>query len=326
MKNIFSLIAVIVALVGYGAMADAQQPRKVALVGFLSGPSLFSIKPRTEAFRQGLRELGYIEGQNIIVDWRSAEGVVERLPDLASELVRLKVDVIVAVSDPAVLAAKNVTKIIPIVMTNVTDPVGTGLVASLAHPGGNITGLPASPVGLGGKQLELLKETVSKISRVALLWNSSNRSNALNLDDARVAAGALRVALQPLEVRGPDDFEAAFSAIRREHASALMVLRNPLTTTYPARIADFATKNRLPGIGGTEFVDHGGLMSYGANLPELYRRAAFFVDKILKGAKPGDLPVEQPMKFELIINLKTAKQIGLTIPQSVLYRADKVIK
>lgn len=323
-KIVTSMLATI--LVATVSLAEAQQPVKVPLVGFLTGPSLSSIKPRTEAFRQGLRELGYVEGKNIAVEWRSAEGVAERLPDLAAELVRLKVDVIVAVSEPGVRAAKDATKTIPIIMMNVTDPVGTGLVASLAHPGGNITGLTGNPGTLGGKQLELLKETVSKVSRVAVLWNSANRSNALNWDNINVAAGPVGVTLLSLQVRDSGDLESAFAAIKRERANAIMVLRNPLTTSQSKPIADFAVKSRLPGIGGDEFVDAGGLMSYGANLSDLYRRAAYYVDKILKGAKPADLPVEQAMKFDLIINLKTAKQIGVTIPQSVLYRADKVIK
>jgi putative tryptophan/tyrosine transport system substrate-binding protein len=277
-----------------------------------------------------MKKLGYIEGQNIAAEYRFAEGALERLPNLATELVRLNVDIIVAPGSGAV-AAKKATNTIPIVITN-GDPVGTGLVASLAHPGGNVTGLSAFISELGGKQLELLKEAFPRVSRVGVFWYKQTNPSGIGQDklllgEMKVAAGALRVKLQLLELRGLDDFEPAFLAIKGERANALIVLRSPLTTTHRATVVDFATKSRLPSMyGDREFVDAGGLMSYGVNIADLWGRAAYYVDKILKGAKPADLPVEQPTKFELIINLKTAKQIGLTIPQSVLYRADKVIK
>ena len=312
-------------LIAFCFSAEAQQTKKVPRIGFLSSGSP-SLNIDAEAFRQGLRELGYIEKQNIIVEYRYAEGVTERLPDLAAELVKLNVDVIVATGTPATQAAKNATKTIPIVMT-VSDPVGTGLVASLPHPGGNVTGLSNLYQDLGGKQLELLKEAVPKISRVAVLWDPANAAHVLWLGELKIAAGALRVTLQPVEVHGPDDFEPAFAAIKREGASAFIVLAYALASDHRPRIVDFAIKSRLPAMYPTSiFTEAGGLMSYGENPLASRRRAATYVDKILKGAKPGDLPVEQPTKFELAINLKTAKAIGLTIPSSVLLRADKVIK
>jgi len=253
--------------------------------------------------------------------------MADRVPNLAAELVQRKIDVILVTGTPATQAAKNATKTIPIVMINVTDPVGTGLVASLAHPGGNVTGLSNLYEDVGGKQLELLKEAFPKISRVAVLWDSANPGNALSLGKMKVAAETLRITLQPLEIHGPDDLELALSAIKKEHISALSALRNAVTNNYRPRIVDFAAKSRLPAMyPDREFVEVGGLMSYGPNFADLFRRAATYVDKILKGAKPADIPVEQPTKFELVINLKTAKALNLTIPQSVLYRADKVIR
>ncbi len=309
-----------------GSLAEAQQPKKVPRIGYLSPLLPPSESTRSEAFRQGLRELGYVEGKNIFIEYRYAEGKLDRLPDLAAELVGLKVDVIMT-GGPGALAAKDATKTIPIVMTDVADPVALGLVASLAHPGGNVTGLSPLAKELSGKQLELLKEAFPRVSRVAVFLDPTSRSNALSLGEIKVAAGALQVTLQPLEVRGPDDFEPAFSAIKRERAGTLIVLRNAVTFTYRARIVDFTAKSRLPAMyADSEFTDAGGLMSYGSNRADLWRRAATYVDKILKGTKPADLPVEQPMKFELVINLKAAKQIGLTIPPNVLARADKVIK
>ena len=303
----------------------ARQTKKVPRIGYLDTGSRSSAV--VEAFQQGLRDLGYIEGQNITIEYRSTTGMAERLPNLAAELVQLKIDIIVVSGSPSTQAAKNATKRIPIVMTSVTDPVGIGLVASLAHPGGNVTGLSNVGSDLGGNQLELLKEAFPKVSRVAVLWDSASRGNALWLGEMRVAAQALRITLQPLEVHDPNDFEPAFSAIEKEHASALSALRNAVTNNYRPRIVDFVAKSKLPAMyPDREFVEVGGLMSYGPNFADLFRRAATYVDKILKGAKPSDLPVEQPTKFELVINLKTAKQIGLTIPQSVLFRADKVIK
>ena len=327
-KKVISL-ALGAMLLALSFPVEAQQAKKVPRIGFLSGraePTPATPDPTAAAFRQGLRELGYMEGKNILIEYRYAEGKLDRLPDLATELVRLKVDVIMT-GGPGASAAKDATKTIPIVITDVGDPVGVGLVASLAHPGGNVTGWSTLAKELSGKQLELFKEAFPKISLVAVLWDPTNPSNALSLGETKVAAAALRVTLQPLEVRGPDDFETAFSAIKRERASALMVLRNPVTITHRTRIMDFAAKSRLPAMySDSEFTDAGGLMSYGSNRLDLYRRAATYVDKILKGAKPADLPVEQPTKFELVINLKTAKQIGLAIPPNVLARADKVIK
>jgi putative ABC transport system substrate-binding protein len=270
-----------------------------------------------------MKELGYIEGKNIAAEYRFAEGAPERLPSFAAELVRLNVDAIVAPGSGA-RAAKKATDTIPIVITY-GDPVGDGLVASLSRPAGNVTGLSGFVSELGGKQLELLKETFPKVSRVAVFWWTSQ--NALLLEDMKLAAGALRVTLQSLELRTADDFEPAFSAIKKDRANALIALRNTLTATYRTRIVDFAAKSRLPAIyPDAEFVNAGGLMSYGVNVPHLWGRAAIYVDKILKGAKPADLPVEQPTKFELMINLQAARQIGLTIPPNVLARADKVIK
>jgi putative ABC transport system substrate-binding protein len=317
-------------LVVCGAVALAQQPKKVPRIAFLAGGSRSGDSLLIESFWQRMKELGYIEGKNIAAEYRFAEGALERLPNFAAELVRLNVDIIVAPGSGA-RAAKKATNTIPIVITY-GDPVESGLVASLAHPGGNVTGLSGFVSELGGKQLELLKEAFPKVSLVAVLWwNQTNPSgigqDAFLLGEMKVAAGALRVTLQALELRSLDDFEPAFSAIKGERANAVIVLRNPLTTTHRTRIVDFAAKSRLPAMyGDKEFVDAGGLMSYGVNIADLWGRAATYVDKILKGAKPADLPVEQPTKFELIINLKAAKQIGVTIPPNVLARADRVIK
>jgi putative ABC transport system substrate-binding protein len=302
--------------------APAQQSAKVPRIAFLAGGSRSADSLLIETFWQRMKQRGYVEGKNIAAEYRFAEGTPERLPDFAAELVRLNVDVIVAPGSGAV-AAKNATNTIPIVVTY-GDPVGLGLVASLAHPGGNVTGLSGFASELGGKQLELLKEAFPRVSRVAVLWW---KQNALMLEDMKVAARALGVTLQPLELRSVDDFEPAFSAIKRERAQALLVVRNPLTVTHRTRIVDFAAKSRLLAMyGDREFIEVGGLMSYGVSIPDLWGRAATYVDKILKGAKPSDLPVEQPTKFEFVINLKTAKQIGLTIPPNVLVRADKVIR
>jgi putative ABC transport system substrate-binding protein len=307
--------------------AEAQQTKKIPRIGILSSGSPSSSKEVVEPLEQGLRDLGYIEGQSITIEHRYAEGMAERLPDLAAELVQLKVGVIIVGGSPSTQAAMNATKTIPIVMTNANDPVGIGLVASLAHPGGNVTGLSNVGSDLGGKQLELLKEAFPKVSRVAVLSDSAIPGNALWLGEMKVAAEALRITLQPVDIHRPDDFERAFSAIKKEHASALSALWNGVNNNYRARIVDFAAKSRLPAMyPEREFVEAGGLMSYGPNFADLYRRAATYVDKILQGRKPADLPVEQPTKFELIINLKAAKQIGLTIPPNVLARADKVIK
>src|SRR5262249_46417827 len=321
---VYALPALILATIH---LANAQQPKKVQRIGLLSSGSPSSTKKGVEAFRQRLRELGYVEGQNIVIEYRYAEGVADRFPNLVAELVQLKVDVIVVGGTPATQAAKNATKTIPIVMARVAEPVGTGLNPSLAHPGGNVTGLSNLYEELGGKQLELLKEAFPKISRVAVLWDPVNVGNVLMLKNLKVAAGALQITLQSLEAHVPDDLEPAFAAITREGANALSVLANSLVGSYRARIIDFAAKSRLPAIyDQSRWVDAGGLMSYGPDYIDLWHRAANYVDKILKGAKPADLPVEQPTKFEFVINLKTAKQIGLTIPPNVLARADKVIR
>jgi putative tryptophan/tyrosine transport system substrate-binding protein len=312
---------------GLTIRAEAQQTPKVSRIAFLAGGSRSADSRLLEAFWQRMKEIGYIEGKNIAVEYRFAEGVPERLPNFAAELVRLNVDVIVAPGSGAV-AAKKATNIIPIVITY-GDPLGSGLVASLARPGGNVTGLSGFLSELGGKELELLKEAFPRVSRVAVLWwNSSGiGQDALLLGEMKVTAESLRVTLQPLEVRSVNDFESAFSSVRAERANAFIVLRNPLTTTHRTRIVDFAAKSRLPAIyGDKEFVDAGGLMSYGVNIADLWGRAATYVDKILKGTKPADIPVEQPKKFEFVINLKTVKLIGLTIPPNVLARADKVIR
>ena len=328
MKNCFYFF-LIIAFLGGVAIAEAQQPTKVPRIGFLvaNSPSVYTA--RIEAFRQGLRELGYMEGKNIIIESRSAEGNLDLLPSLAAGLVRLKVDAIVAAGgDPPVRAAKQATQTIPIVMANASDPVGAGLVASLNRPGGNITGLSTAPgPEIYGKHLELLKETFPRLTRVAILSNPANRFSALALREAETTARAFKVSLQILEARNPDEFETAFAAATKERAGALLVVEDPMFFGERTRLANFAAKSRLPAIYGIlEYVEVGGLMAYAAERTDMFRRAATYVDKILKGAKPADLPVEQPTKFELVINLKTAKQIGVTIPQSVLYRADKVIR
>jgi putative ABC transport system substrate-binding protein len=307
--------------------ADAQQPKKVPRIGILS-PG-FANPPRAgrKEFWQEMRELGYIEGQNIIAEYRYAEGNSERLPELAAELVRLKMDVIVANTTSGSLAAKRATTSIPIVMTNASDPVGSGLVASLARPGGNVTGLSMLNTELGGKRIELLKEIVPSLSLVYVLWNASNDGNLLIKNDSERAAHGFKIELRSLEARSRGDLETALGAIKSGPRNALSVVEEPLTFDNRALIFAYALKHHIPSIFGLkEYVDDGGLMSYGISLPDLYRRAAVYVDKILKGAKPADLPVEQPMKFEFVINLKAAKQIGLTIPPNVLARADRVIR
>src|SRR5713226_305631 len=317
-------LAILVLLVGCAGMAEAQQPKKVPRIGVLS-PGFPGPSPLLDAFRQGLRELGYVEGQNIAIEYRFAEAKLERLHDLAAELVRLKVDVILTINTPASQAAKNATKTIPIVFTYVADPAA--LVASLARPGGNITGLTTLAEELSGKRLELLNEALPGISRVAVLWNPASPTNTRVFRETESASRQLGMRLQPLEVRGPDELQNAFKVATRERAGALFVIEDLVMSSHRTRILDLAVKSRLPTASQyREFAEAGGLLSYGANLPDLFRRAATYVDKILKGRKPADLPVEQPMKFEFVINLNTAKQIGLTIPQSVLYRADKVIK
>jgi len=317
----------VIAFVMCGAVAQAQQSKKVPRIGYLTVASLSSNVARVEAFRQGLRELGYVEGKNIAIEWRSAEGKFERQGELAAELVRLKVDVIVSSGPTMTRAAKEATATIPIVMAQDTDPVENGFVASLARPGGNITGLSVLSPELSGKQLELVKEIIPKLSRVAVIGNSNEPANPKTLKEIELAAGAFRVQLQSLDVRDSKDIETAFRAATKAHADALIVLASAIVTDHRTAIAKLALKSRLPAIYGSSiWVDDGGLMSYGTSLIDLSRRAATYVDKILKGTKPADLPVEQPTKFEFVVNLKAAKQIGLTIPPNVLARADKVIK
>jgi ABC-type uncharacterized transport system substrate-binding protein len=307
--------------------AEAQQPKKVPRIGLLGVVSASAAEGRIEAFRQGLRELGYVEGKNIVIEYRTAEGKLERLPALAAELVRLKVDVIVTRGPPPTRSAKEATSTIPIVMGSDIDPVGNGFVASLARPGGNITGLSALSPELSGKQLELLKEIIPKLSRVAVLGTSTIPGSAQVLRETEAAARVFGVQLQYLEVRGPTDIEMAFRAASKGHADAVLVLPGPFTLSQRMQVVDLAVKSRLPAMyPQSEYVEDGGLMTYGPSINDLFRRAATYVDKILKGAKPADLPVEQPTKFEFVINLKAAKQIGLTIPPNVLARADRVIK
>jgi len=323
----------VLALLALGAApftAEAQQATKVARIGYLANNPATSPYLR-ETFLQGLRDLGYVEGRNLVIEYREAEGKADRLPALAAELVALKVDVILAAgSTLTARVAKEATTTIPIVFAAVGDPVGSGLVTSLARPGGNVTGLSSFGAELVGKRLELLKQAVPGVDRVAVLWFPGalgERTDKDMLREAEAAARALAVRLQVVEARGPADFDRAFSDMTRARAGVLTVLPANMFLREHKRLVDLAAKNRLPAVyTSREFVDAGGLMSYGANQPDLFRRAATYVDKILKGAKPGDLPVEQPTKFELIINLKTAKDLGLTIPQSVLARADEVIQ
>ena len=306
--------------------AEAQQPTTIPRIGYLGGAT-GSGEARIEALRQGLRELGYVEGKNIVIEWRYAEGKPDRERALAAELVRLKVEVIVTVGSTATRAAKEATSTIPIVMTQDPDPIGNGFVASLARPGGNITGLSNVNRELSGKRLELLKEVIPGLSRVAVLGTSTFPGTAQNLKETELAAGALRIQLQYLDVLDPKDIETAFRGASKGRAEAVLVLGGSVLNPQRARVVELAAKRRLPTIYGIrESVEAGGLMSYGPSGNDLTRRAATYVDKILKGAKPAELPVEQPTKFEFIINLKAAKQIGLTIPPNVLARADRVIR
>src|SRR6266550_2715734 len=326
-KTGWSSTLVVSVLLVVGVIADAQQPGKILRIGYLSSDSPSTIAVRIEAFRQGLRELGHVEGKNIVIEWRFAEGKADRLAGLAAELVRLKVEVIVTSGPAATRAAKEATVSIPIVTAQDPDPVGNGLVASLARPGGNITGLATLAPEISGKRLELVKEIIPRLSRVAVLGTSRLAGDTQSLKETELAGGALRVQLQYLDVVGPKDIETVFRAAIKEHADAVLVLTSPVINSQRTQIVELAVKSRLPAIYPfPEYVEAGGLMSYGVSFTELARRAATYVDKILKGAKPADLPVEQPKKFELIINLKAAKQIGLTIPPNVLARADKVIR
>ncbi len=307
--------------------AAAQQSGKIPRIGFQLDTSPAALASRLEGFRQGLRELGYTEGKNIVIEWRSSDSNPESRREIAAELVRLKLDVIVSPGPSVTRSLKEATSTVPIVMAQDTDPVGSGFVASLAKPGGNITGLSALAPETTGKQLALLKEIRPKLSRVAVIGNSQNPGDAQTLREAVLAAGALDLYLRYLDVLDAKELDSAFQAAAKGRADAVMVLGNPILNANRKRVVDLSAKHRLPAsYGRPEFVEAGGLMYYGTNYNDLYRRAAYYVDKILKGAKPGDLPVEQPTKFELVINLNAAKQIGATIPPSVLAKADRVIK
>ena len=319
MKNVFAFLPIIV-LLGGGAIAEAQQPARIPRIGILAAPSAFFFSTRLEAFRQRLRELGYVEGKNILIEYRYAEGKLERLPDLAAELVRLKVDVIVT-AGPSNRVAKKASATIPIVFAADSDPVGGGLVSGLARPGGNITGLSLMSPDLNGKRLELLKEAFPKVAHVAFLWGSPTARGNLTLTEMESATKALRLKLKSLKVQSLDDFDGAFARAKRDGSQALVTSPHPLINTQQRQVLDFAAKNRLPAMYPTsEFVEAGGLMSYAPNYVDLFRRAADYVDKILNGTKPADLPIDQPKKFELIVNLKAAKQIGVTSPPNVLAR------
>ncbi len=323
------IIAVLILAIGAACPpVDAEQAPKIAKIGMLILTAPGATAHLLEAFRQGLRERGYVEGKNFVLEPRYGEARAERLPELARELVSLKVDVILASTDLAIAAVKQQTSTIPIVMVNSTDPVGTGFVASLARPGGNVTGLSNISPELSGKRLELLREAVPGLSRVAFIWNPDVRGAVLDYKETEAAARSLRLQLQSAEVLRAEDLDRAFSAVTNQRAQALIVQTpNPVLFANRGQIVSFAQRNRLPSMySQKEFVDAGGFMSYGPGTADLWRRAATFVDKILKGTKPADLPVEQPTRFELVINLKTAKALGLTIPQSVLIRADQVIQ
>ena len=326
-----NMIAGVAAAMAWPLAARAQQARKTHTIGWLSPANPPSPAappgPFSKAFSKGLRELGWIVGQNITIEPRYAENRLERLPELAAELVHLNVDVIVSIGTLGPLAAKRATSTIPIVMMAAGDPLGSGLVASLARPGGNVTGMSLMVPDIGGKRLELLKELLPRLSRVAVLWDAANPYPAIVFKETQAAGQSLGIEIQSLEVRGPDDFDGAFDAMRKRRPDALMTVEDPLTFDYRRRIADFALVEQLPSIFGiSEDVAAGGLMSYGANVPDLFRRAAGYVDKILRGAEPADLPVQQPTKFELIINLKTAKALGLQVPATLLARADEVLE
>ena len=326
-KTGFLSILVVVILLAVAVIAEAQQPTKIPRIGYLAAASLSANAARTEAFRQGLRELGYVEGKNIFIEWRYGEGKGDRMPAFAAELVRLKVDVIVTGGTGSTLAAKESTSTIPIVMAQDNDPVGSGVVTSLAQPGGNITGLSTLAPEISGKQLELLKEIVPRLIHTAVIGTSTNPGNTQRLKEIELAAGAFNIQLKYLDVLGSKDIETAFQAASKGHADALLVLGGAVLNSHRTQVIQLAVKSRLPVIyGRRDFVEDGGLVSYGVSFTDLDRRAATYVDKILKGRKPADLPVEQPTKFEFIVNLKAAKQIGLTIPPNVLVRADRVIK
>jgi len=315
-------------LVAVPLAVQAQQPGKIYRIGYLSAAAPDVSATVIDAFRQGLRERGWIEGRNIVIEFRWARGKLDLLPELASELVRMNVDVLVAAPTPPAMAASKATRTIPIVVIGVNDPVGLGLVSSLARPGGNVTGLTYS-VGqeIYGKQLALLKEVAPKAKRVAVLWNPDISTLAPTIKDVHAAARSLELKLQPLEARGPAELESAFSAMARERVDGLLVIVDSVFSFHRAQLVDLAARSRLPAAyTNRQPVEAGGLMSYGPSFADLWHRAAGYVDRILKGAKPGDLPFEQPTKYELVVNLKTAKAFGLTIPQSVILRADEVIE
>jgi len=319
--TLFILATLILAPV-YLAHAQKETTRRIGVL-YLGAPPNANL----DAFIQGLRELRYVEGKNILIEYRFAEGKAERLPELARELVLLKVDAIFTTGTPAIFALKEATKTIPIVFFSTSDPIGTGVVASLAHPGGNITGITTQASDLWPKRLELLKEIFPKLSRVAMVWNKGNAGMALEAKATQDVAGPLGITLQDRGVKEPNELEVVFAVMTKDRPDGFLALMDPVLNSYQKRILDFIAKNRLPAIFENQaWVEAGGLISYGANYADAHRRAATLMDKILKGTKPADIPVEQPTKFELVINLKTAKQIGLTIPDSVLFRADKIIK
>ncbi len=323
------MLAIVLAFAMCGAVATAQEPKKVARIGYLSALDPAREATRFQAIQSGLRELGYNEGKNLNIEYRYTQGKIERIPEAANELVHRKVDIIVvAGGDPWIKAAKDATKAIPIIMTGAgSDPVKAGFVESLARPGNNVTGLTNLITELAGKRLELFKEAIPKITRIAFLYDPASPSNILELKEAQNAAQALKLTMRSSEARAANDFEAVFADLNKHRLDGLYVAQGPLMRTNIKQIAGFALKSRPPSMyTNVEAIDAGGLMFYGADLDHTYRRVAYYVDKVLNGAKPADLPVQQPTKFQLAFNLKTAKQIGVTIPQSVLYRADKVIK
>ncbi len=321
------IVALALAIHAAPLAADAQQPAKMPRIGFLGNSTAALEANLVGPFREGLRDLGYVEGRDVLIEYRWAEGKYERFPALIGELIALKVDVIVTAGTPAALAVQKAAPSIPLVMVAVGDPISVGLVASLGRPGGNITGLTSISAELEGKRLELLREVIPKLSSIAVLWNPASQFSVVAEKEVQAAAQVLRIRVQSLQVRAAEEFDNAFAAILRERPGALLVLADRLFLHNRARIVDFEAKHRLPGVYAyRELVEAGGLMSFGPSYAGMHRRAAAYVDKILKGAKPADLPVEQPAKFELVINMKTAKVLGLTIPQSVLIRADEVIQ
>ena len=325
MKRRDTLLAFL-ALGAAPLFAKAQQTQKTYRIGFLGPTSTSGSASRVEAMRVGLRELGYVEGENLVIEFRWADGKYERLPELAAQLVRLKVDVLITVGVPGTRAAKGATTTIPIVIAATGDAVASGLVASLARPGGNVTGSTYFIQELFAKRLELLKGAVPRITQVAILLNPQNPGNLKNMEKMEVAAKSMKVALHLFGARGPDEFAGAFAAMAEKGVEAVQVLEDAMLNLNAVATADHAAKRRLPSIGFKEFADAGGMIGYGVNILELYRRAAYFADKILKGAKPADIPVEQATRFELVVNLRTARELGLTIPKSILLGADRVIE